>query len=116
MNFELSKGNALVVADAVTSGEIRGGSIDFNYTDGFEGKGHGNILFDGDSIHVFCMEDEHGNGRISLNCDTTLTRDYCENNSFSTMVKNGTAKLPPSMEEKSTCQRLQGNRILRNKS
>ena len=75
MNFELSKGNALVVADAVTSGELRGGSIDFNYTDGFEGKGHGNILFDGDSIHVFCMEDEHGNGRISLNCDTTLTRD-----------------------------------------
>ena len=75
VNFELSKGNALVVADAVTSGEIRGGSIDFNYTDGFEGKGHGNILFDGDSIHVFCMEDAHGNGRISLNCATPLTRD-----------------------------------------
>ncbi len=73
-DFELTKGNVLYVADTHLTAEIVDGKIDFNYTDGFNGKGHGTITLNGDTVHVDCVEDEHGTGRIGLNCNEDLTK------------------------------------------
>ena len=72
--FALYKGNIATVAEANITAEIIDDEIDFDYTDSWNGRGHGTIKLQGDSVYLFCTEDEHGNGRVALNCDVTLTR------------------------------------------
>ena len=74
VNCLLYKGNIVTVAETNISGEIIDDQIEFSYTDSWNGKGHGTIMLQGDSVYLFCEEDEHGNGRIALNCDVTLSR------------------------------------------
>lgn len=74
VSFVLYKGNIATVAEANITAEIIDNEIDFVYTDSWNGKGHGTIKLQGDSVYLFCAEDEHGNGRVALNCDDTLTR------------------------------------------
>ena len=68
------KGNVKFVADTFVTAQIINGKIDFEYEDALQGKGHGTITLNGDSVHVYCTEDEHGTGRISLDCDEDLIR------------------------------------------
>ena len=74
VSFVLYKGNTATVAEANITAEIIDDEIDFAYTDSWNGKGHGTIKLQGDSVYLFCAEDEHGNGRVALNCDDTLMR------------------------------------------
>lgn len=75
VKFELCKGNISAVSDAIITAEIVDGVIDFEYIDSWRSNGHGTITLNGDSIHVYCVEDHHANGgRAQLNCDETLTR------------------------------------------
>jgi len=74
VSFVLYKGNIATVAEANITAEIIDDEIDFDYTDSWNGRGHGTIKLQGDSVYLFCAEDEHGNGRVALNCDNTLTR------------------------------------------
>ena len=74
VSFVLHKGNIATVAEANITAEIIDDEIDFDYTDSWNGRGHGTIKLQGDSVYLFCAEDEHGNGRIALNCDDTLKR------------------------------------------
>ena len=73
--FELSNGNVKFVSATVVTAQIVDNQINFEYTDGWNGKGHGTITLNGDTVHVNCVEEEHGNGRNTLNCDETLTRE-----------------------------------------
>ena len=73
--FELCKGNISAISDAIITAEIVDGVIDFEYIDSWGSNGHGTITLNGDSIHVYCVEDHHADGgRAQLNCDETLTR------------------------------------------
>ena len=74
VSFVLHKGNIATVAETNITAEIIDDKIDFDYTDSWNGRGHGTIKLQGDSVYLFCAEDEHGNGRIALNCDDTLKR------------------------------------------
>ena len=65
----------LLVSATVVTAQIVDNQINFEYTDGWNGKGHGTITLNGDTVHVNCVEEEHGNGRNTLNCDETLTRE-----------------------------------------
>lgn len=80
VEFELTKGNILTVADANISGLIVDGVIDFEYIDGWGSKGHGTITLNEDSVHVYCVQNESNTYNspsyrgASLDCDETLTR------------------------------------------
>ena len=75
--FNLQIGNIICVVGATVTSEIIDNRIDFVFDDnGWGGKGHGTIMLNGDSVYVYCVEDEHGNGnRISMDCDDTLIRN-----------------------------------------
>ena len=73
--FELYTGNTYQIINAKVAGEIIDGKIDFNFTDSWNGKGHGTVTLSDNSVHLYCVQDQRGNlARYTLDCDVTLTR------------------------------------------